>query len=108
MLARVQAIRESANKLKFRAIWMLVGLAGLVVLAALFWRALLGIGFAGVLVFALWRTRDRLSWLQVLAALALLTIFALIFWRTWLIVAMAVVLAAVAVGAKRLSRPAPE
>jgi len=105
MLARVEAVREAVSKLKFGAIWTLVGLAALIVLAAVFWPALLGLGFAGVLLFALWRTRERMGWAQALAALGVLTIFALIFWRSWLIIAMVVAIAVLALRATRLSRP---
>lgn len=98
-------MRDLVGKLKFGAIWTIVGLAALAVLAVLFWPALLGLAFVGVLLFAVWRTRDRMGWAQALVVLSVLTVLALIFWRVWVIIAMAAVIALLAVRAIRLPRP---
>ena len=74
----------------------------MIALAAAFWPALLGLGFVAVLLVAIWRTRDRMGWLQALAALAVITFCALIFWRSWVLLAMLVVMAALTVRAMRL------
>ena len=104
MLGAVEGLRGAIDKLKFRVIWLAVALAGLVVLAALVWPALLGLGFVAILLFAIWRTRERMSWVHTLAALGVLSFFALIFWRSWLVVAMVVVVAVVAWRARRMRR----
>ena len=69
-------------------------------------RALLGVAFLAIVLFAIWHTRERMSWIQTLLALGALTVFALIFWRGWLIVAMVAAIAALAALATRRTRPA--
>ena len=106
MLGAVEGLHDGIDKLKFRLVWTAVALAGIVVLAAVFWRALLGLAFLAIVLFAIWHTRERMSWVQTLLALGALTIFALIFWRGWLIVAMVAAIAALVALAMRRSRVA--
>ena len=108
MLARVGGLREAFEKLKFRLIWTGVGLAALIVLALIFWRALLGVGFIAVLLLAIWRTRERMGSVHALLALAALTVFALIFWRSWLIVAMVVAIGVLVLRATRMPKSIEE